>query len=559
MANPDRRFLLGIVLAGLLVQPAAAELPAAVPFGVLEINTEAGARLAQAEWRYADAELRQIQFPTADAKGQPTGPPAKTWDLVPRAGARDYDDSAWQRLRPDSLAERRGGGRVSFNWYRVRITIPESVPSADATNQGLAPTRGSTVVLETSLDDYAEVWVDGELPRATGQNGGSVVAGWNATNQLVIGRDVQPGQQIQLAIFGINGPISDAPPNYIWMRTARLRFMPGESGPIAVPPQEVNVAVERLDPALDGIVPPNTKLFKLAEGFAFIEGPVWVTDDSPEGGHLLFSDPNRNRIYAWSESRGLSVFRDQSGYAGADIAEYGQPGSNGLTLDAQGRLTIDEHGNRRVTRLEADGRLTVLADHFDGHRLNSPNDLVYRSDGALYFTDPPFGLPQFDADPRKELPWSGVFRVANGQVELVAKDLKGPNGIAFSPGEQYLYVSNWDPERKVVMRYPVHGNGTLGVGHVFFDMGGAPGAEALDGLKVDTLGNLYVSGPGGLWILSAEGRHLGTIKAPRLAANFAWGGPDGRTLYLAARSTLYRLPLLVAGIRPQATAIRAAN
>jgi len=537
-----------------LTGPTASAGPAE-PLGVIELNTVSGAQLVNAEWRYADADLKQVEFPRPDAAGQPTGPVASTWDLSPRAGARDYDDSNWQRLGADTLAERRGKGRVSFNWYRVRVTIPERVAGAGAT----VPTRGSTVLLETSLDDYAEVWVDGELPRWTGQSGGSVVAGWNGTNRLVIGRDVKPGQQIQLAIFGMNGPISDAPPNYIWMRTARLLFVKGEAGPVAVPPQEVNVAVDRLDPALDAIVPPNTKLFKLAEGFDFIEGPVWVADAGAEGGHLLFSDPNRNRIYSWSEQGGLAVFREHSGYAGSDIAEYGQPGSNGLTLDDQGRLTIDEHGNRRVTRLEPDGSLTVLADRFEGRRLNSPNDLVYRSDGALYFTDPPFGLPKFDADPRKELPWSGVFRVADGRIELLARDLKGPNGIAFSPDERYLYVTNWDPARKVVTRYPVKADGSLGSGTVFFDMGGATGEEALDGLKVDVRGNLYVSGPGGLWILSPEGRHLGTIRAPRLAANFAWGGADGRTLYLTARSTLYRLPLLATGIRPQPKPIRAAN
>ena len=547
--------LAAAVVGVVLLTSAGASGAPAEPLAVIELDTVSGAKRVNAEWRYADAKLTPIEFPQPDAAGQPTGPLAASWDLSPRAGARDYDDSTWEKLRPETLAERRGKGRVSFNWYRVRITIPELVPTTAVS------TRGASVVLETSLDDYAEVWVDGELPRAAGQTGGSVVAGWNATNRLVIGRDVQPGQQIQLAIFGINGPISDAPPNYIWIRTARLLFMAAadDAGPVAVPPQEVNVAVDRRDPALDAIVPPNTKLFKLAEGFAFIEGPVWVADQSAAGGHLLFSDPNRNRIYAWSERDGLSVFRDRSGYSGADIAEYGQPGSNGLTLDPQGRLTIDEHGNRRVTRLEADGRLTVLADRFEGRRLNSPNDLVYRSDGALYFTDPPFGLPKFDADPRKELAFSGIYRVANGRTELLAQDLKGPNGIAFSPDERYLYVTNWDPARKVVTRYPVRANGRLGSGTVFFDMGGAPGEEALDGLKVDVLGNLFVSGPGGLWIISPEGKHLGTLKTPRLAANFAWGGADGRTLYLTARSTLYRLPLLVAGIRPQPRFVPAAN
>ncbi len=267
-------------------------------------------------------------------------------------------------------------------------------------------------------------------------------------------------------------------------------------------------------------------------------------------GHLLFSDPNDNRIYRWTPDGDLSVFRTKSGYTGADIAEYGQPGSNGLTLDRDGRLTIDKHGNRRVTRLEKNGQLTVLADRYDGKRLNSPNDLVYKSDGALYFTDPPFGLRKVYDDPRKELPWSGVFRLAGGTLALLATDLLGPNGLAFSPDERFLYVGNWDVKKKVVMRYPIQANGTLGRGEVFFDMTRAAGEEALDGLKIDQRGNLYVSGPGGVWIISAAGKHLGTIEAPELPANFAWGDDDGQTLYMTARTSLYRIRLKVPGIRP---------
>ncbi len=233
-----------------------------------------------------------------------------------------------------------------------------------------------------------------------------------------------------------------------------------------------------------------------------------------------------------------------------DIGEYTQPGSNGLTLDREGRLIINEHGNRRVTRLEKNGVVTVLADRYEGKRLNSPNDLVYRSDGALYFTDPPFGLPKFYDDPRKELPYSGVFCLMNGTLKLVSTDLLGPNGLAFSPGEKYLYVTNWDVKKKVVMRYEVNADGTLSNGRVFFDMTGAPGEEALDGMKVDQRGNLYVSGPGGVWIISPEGKHLGTLKGPELPANFAWGDEDGRALYMTARTGLYRIRLNITGIRP---------
>jgi gluconolactonase len=203
-----------------------------------------------------------------------------------------------------------------------------------------------------------------------------------------------------------------------------------------------------------------------------------------------------------------------------------------------------------VSRIENDGSVTVLADRLDGKRLNSPNDLVYRSDGTLFFTDPPFGLPKFGDDPRKQLPYSGIFMIGNAKLRLLNKDLSGPNGIAFSPDEKYLYVGNWDDNKKVVMRYEVAMDGTLSAGRVFYDMTSAPGEDAIDGIKVDQNGNVYVSGPGGLWVLSAEGKHLGTIVAPKHPHNFAWGDDDGKTLYLCARSGLYRMRLNVAGIRP---------
>jgi len=519
-------------------QAQSNDIPSGKPDATIDLSMKEGVNLVKGQWRYSDVEIIQVDFKAPGPDGQPTGKPIKTYDYKPHAGVADFDDSKWEVLGPTTLNKRRSTGRICFNWYRINLTIPKRIGNFDPT--------GSTVVFETSLDDYAEIWVDGEIPRALGQSGGSVIAGWNASSRIVVGRDVKPGQKIQLAIFGINGPISNPPTNFIWMRYARLDFYNGSKIPIAVTPQEVNVEVVRLDPAMDAIVGPNPKIFKLAEGFKFTEGPIWVSDE----GYLLFSDPNSNIIYKYTKDGMLSVFRQRSGYSGADVAEYGQPGSNGLTLDAQGRLTIDEHGNHRVSRLEKDGTVTVLVDSYEGKRLNSPNDLVYRSDGTLYFTDPPFGLPKFFDDPRKELPFSGVYSSKDGKLTLLIKDLKGPNGIAFSPDEKYLYVGNWDPEKKVVMRYEVNADGTLSNGKIFFDMTSAPGEDAIDGVKVDQQGNIYVSGPGGLWVISPEGKHIGTIIAPKHIHNMAWGGEDGKTLYLCARSGLYRMQLNIPGVRP---------
>jgi gluconolactonase len=437
-------------------------------------------------------------------------------------------------LEPPSLAARRTPGRLAFDWYRIAHEVPERIGAIDPT--------GATAVFEIVVDDYAEIWVDGQLPRPLGQQGGTLIAGFNAPNRVVLGRDVKPGQRFQLAIFGINGPLSEPPANYIWIRSAVLKFYPPAVLPAAG-------EVVRADPALDAVIAPDARIEQVATGFGFTEGPVW-----DPAGALMFSDPNENNIYRWTEDGGVAVFRANSGYTGVDIGAYGQPGSNGLTFDAAGRLTIAEHGNHRISRLERNGVLTVLADHYQGKRLNSPNDLVYRSDGTLYFTDPPFGLPEFFDDPMKELEYSGVYSWRGGELRLEATDLTGPNGVAFSPDESFLYVTNWDTARKVVMRYPVAPDGRLGSGEVFFDMTGAPGEEALDGIKVDQAGNLFVSGPGGAWVISQDGSHLGTIRAHELAANFAWGGADGRTLYMTARTGVYRIRTEIPGIRPIAAA-----
>jgi gluconolactonase len=265
----------------------------------------------------------------------------------------------------------------------------------------------------------------------------------------------------------------------------------------------------------------------------------------------LFSSPNTNSIYRWHPSGRVTVFRSKSGYTGADIGRFSQPGSNGLTFDPQGRLTVCQHGNRRVIRVEPHGNITVLADSHDGRRLNSPNDLVYRSDGTLFFTDPPFGLPGTFDDPDKELPFSGVFAARDGRVTLLTDELQGPNGLAFSPDERFLYVGNWDPERKVVMRYELGPDDAVVDADVLFDMTAAAGEDSIDGLKVDQAGNVYACGPGGIWVISPDGQHLGILRLPEAPHNMAWGDQEARTLYVTALTSVYRIRLQIPGIRPQ--------
>jgi gluconolactonase len=505
------------------------------PNALIDLRTADGIRRVKGQWRYSDTTIIQADFNAPGPDLKPSGRPIKTYDYLPKAGSIDFDDSKWEAVDPAALETRRSTGKLCFNWYRTSITIPERV--------GTFETVGATVVFEIVVDDYAEIWVDGALPRALGQTGGALVKGFNAPNRVVLTNSARPGQRIQLAILGVNGPLSDPPSNFIWIRSATLDFYK----PGAALGSTTLAQVTRMDPALAAIVPRDAKIEKLAGGFLFTEGPVWVPD-----GYLLFSDPNTNTIYRWSDNDGLSVFRTKSGYAGVDISDYEQPGSNGLTLDREDRLTINEHGNRRVTRLEKNGALTILADRYEGKRLNSPNDLVYRSDGSLYFTDPPFGLPKGFDDPRKETPFSGVYRWSNGQLQLLTTDMTGPNGLAFSPDEKYFYVGNWDEKKKIVMRYDVKPDGRLANGRVFFDMTSAPGEDAIDGLKVDRRGNVYVSGPAGLWILSPTGKHLGTIVCPEHPHNLAWGDADGKTLYLTAQTGLYRIRLSIPGTRPSA-------
>jgi gluconolactonase len=493
--------------------PGPPELLPGRPDAIVDLQTEDGVALVRGQWRYSDARIEEIEFVELGSPEDPLGPgtvPNRTYDVVREEGVRE--------LAPAETQRRLANGRVCFNWYDLEFTIPARVGDFDPT--------GATVVFEVAIDDYAEVWVNGELPHALGDTGGPVVAGFNAPNRVVLTRDARPGDTFAISVFGINGPISASPSNYIWMRTATLDFYGAER---ARPAEEAPLEVE-------GDVPVAGPLERVAGGFEFTEGPVWARDES-----LLFSSPNTNAIYRLKDGS-VTVFRSKSGYTGVDIGRYHQPGSNGLTLSPDGLLTICQHGNRRVIRVNPHGDITVLADRFEGRRLNSPNDLVYRSDGTLFFTDPPFGLP----DPAEsELGFSGVYRVRNGEISLLTRELEGPNGLAFSPDERWLYVGNWDFDRIVVMRYDPE----TGEGSVFFDMTSPDAEAAIDGIKVDLQGNLYVCGPGGVWVLSPYGEHLGTLRLPEEPHNLAWGG-DGRDLYITALTSVYRLRLATKGATP---------
>jgi gluconolactonase len=264
---------------------------------------------------------------------------------------------------------------------------------------------------------------------------------------------------------------------------------------------------------------------------------------------LLFSDVPSNTVYRWSENDGISVFLKPSGYTGS-VPRGGEPGSNGLTVDSEGRLVLCEHGDRRVGRLEKNGKHVTLADRFMGRRFNSPNDVVFKSNGDFYFTDPPYGLEKNVDDPKKEIPYQGVYRVKpNGEITLLTDKVTRPNGLAFSPDEKTLYVACSDPKVAVWMAYDVNTDGTLGKGRVFFDstlMVGAQNKGLPDGMKVDARGNLWATGPGGVLIFSPDGTHLGTLRTGEATANCAWG-EDGSTLYITADMYLCRIKTLVKG------------
>lgn len=308
--------------------------------------------------------------------------------------------------------------------------------------------------------------------------------------------------------------------------------------------ESVPVTITSLDPRFDQLVPKEAQLERIADGFTWVEGPVW----DKQGGYLLFSDIPANAVYRWKPGESVSLFLKNSGYSGTTPFAGKEPGSNGLALDADGQLVLCRHGDREIGRLEADGRIASLADRYDGHRINSPNDLVFKSDGSVYFTDPPFGLPKVFDDPDKA-PVQGVYRVAkDGTVTLLIDNIKAPNGIAFSPDERILYVSDVDPRRAAWLAYDVKPDGTVSNGRVFFDATRWRQDPFFgpDGLKVDRRGNLFGARPGGVSVIASDGTLLGTIETGQPTSNVAWG-EDGKTLFITGGRSVYRLRVTTEG------------
>jgi gluconolactonase len=286
-------------------------------------------------------------------------------------------------------------------------------------------------------------------------------------------------------------------------------------------------AITRIDPALDALVDPNATVERLAGDLGFLEGPLWMQE-----GHLLFSDLLKNTVWKYVPGGKPEAFLTKAGWDKDEPPKVTHFGPNAMVLDSQGRLILCQQGNRQVIRIEKDGSRTLIADRFEGKRLNGPNDIIRAKDGSIYFSDPPYGLPRrSDA----ELPFCGVYRLRDGKLDVMTKDLSVPNGLAFSPDERYLYVA----DGSTIKRFDVQKDGTIANPAVFFDLATVSRRGTPDGFRVDSLGNIFTSGPAGVYVVSPEGKHLGTINVPESPANCTFGGKDGRTLFITARSGLY--------------------
>ena len=320
-------------------------------------------------------------------------------------------------------------------------------------------------------------------------------------------------------------------------------------------------SVLRLDPSLDAIVSPNAKVELVKGGFGFTEGPVWMQQG--RSGFLLFTDIPGNVVWKLTPDGTASVYLRDAGYHGPDpwrwgpvfnngrerddpkFEEFVMFGADGLGIDRQGRLILATFAGRALERVEKNGKRTVLADSYQGKRFGGPNDIAVKRDGGIYFTDTYGALRQRDKDPHKELDFNAVFRWKDGKLTLIVKDMPNTNGVAFSPDEKYLYVNG--SRDNYVNRYEVQSDGTVSTGKLFIDLSKESERGITDGLRIDSKGNLYETGPGGVWIISPDAKHLGTIRAPEQSTNVGFGGADKKTLYIAARSSIYKIEVNVPG------------
>ena len=303
-------------------------------------------------------------------------------------------------------------------------------------------------------------------------------------------------------------------------------------------------AVERLDPGLDALIDPSAVVERAATGFKFLEAPLWLRARKV----LWFSDVVGNVVYQLAPDGKVTEVLNPGGYDGNSLPAGGFIGPNGMAVGPNNTVTLVQHGNRRVVSIGPDTKVTVLVDRFEGKRLNSPNDVVYAPDGSFYFTDPPYGLPKRNDDPEKDLKFNGIFRFYKGKLQALIQDIPTPNGIAFSPDFKILYLTNSAGARKQWMAYDVTADGGLVNGRVFADASANTERGAMDSMDTDAAGNLWATGPGGIWIISPSGKHLGTIHVAEPAASVAFGD-DGHTAYIAATTSLYKIRVKASGKR----------
>jgi len=519
------------------VLPGPTELLPLLPDAIVDLQTEAGAARVGVTWRWSDTRVVTVRDVAVGADLGPSGPPVRTLDILPHAQSPAYDDSDWEVLAAADTYRRLGGGRVSFLWYRFAITLPAAVDGV--------PVQGCTAVLEMTVDDYAEVWVDGELPRALGDVGGGVVAGFNAPSRVVLTRAAHAGQQFSVAVFAFNGPVSASPRNYVWVRTATLSLFTAERARVG---QDAALRVHDFG-GLSATIGLTAALERLATGFTAPRAALW------DAGGVLVSTPATGALYRWSAAGRVTLVRVTNGVPGAPAGHLREPGTGGLALDPQQRLLLCQRGHGRVLRVNAHGDTTVVLDCCDGLPLAPPWDVCARADGTVYVSAPGTVEPG-DRGPRARGGGpplaTGVLGVGAAGAFVVDADMAAPHGLALSPDGRTLYAADGLAPR--VMCWPLDSDGRARApGRYLVDLSGLHDdghAGGVEGLAVDSAGTVLACTSAGLWVLAPDGRPLGLLDLPEQPRGVTLGGDDGRTAFVTAGSSLYRLPLAPLPARP---------